>query len=598
MLKLVSVRILLIACIIVPVSGLAQDTLSIPWAETPGLLETTIVADTTATGEQAHAVYLLDANKVYLQRTEINVNSSINITGQQAGANEFPATIQPMPGADGLSGFTGWPNGNFQVYGDGATLTLRNLILNGASIDQGFNLGSVMTARGDLQKIVMDNCVASDYVTFVFSTFGTSTDFHFVNSVAKAFTNGPGGQYFGGLAWGGGSWMGTIDTLIIENSTIHNVIGEAIVVYSQVDYGLVNQCTFANIVMSVVWYRGQNNMTVSNNLFYNTKAHGQSTYDVSGWGVWNPGGQGQMSLLPDWTHADSTVIVGGDLVNHMNRYIYYHHNVWWHDEHLTGFMQNTQPWSWEATTVTYDTLTDGTVDTVNTVSTVGDTMMAVAAQSKWIDDSTLVTIAQNRGVKELSNINSDPGINLDTNYIVTQLARTWDFRDNLKSDTPPFNTQWWQYEHDSVSADNNGRTNVEWPMHIDMSYSPTSAAATASWSGGPVGDPRWMSAYFTGTDDAISIPKEFTLKQNYPNPFNPTTDISFTLEQATDVTLTIYNMLGQQVRVLVNESRQAGLHTIRWNGRGNMGQAVSAGIYLYTLTNGTKSITKKMALMK
>jgi len=57
-------------------------------------------------------------------------------------------------------------------------------------------------------------------------------------------------------------------------------------------------------------------------------------------------------------------------------------------------------------------------------------------------------------------------------------------------------------------------------------------------------------------------------------------------------------MLGQQVRVLVNESRQAGLHTIRWNGRSNMGQAVSAGIYLYTLTNGTKSITKKMALMK
>ena len=66
-----------------------------------------------------------------------------------------------MPGADGLSGFTGWPNGNFQVYGDGANFTMRNLILNGASIDQGFNLGSVVTARGDLQKIVMDNVVAS-----------------------------------------------------------------------------------------------------------------------------------------------------------------------------------------------------------------------------------------------------------------------------------------------------------------------------------------------------------------------------------------------------------------------------------------------------
>ena len=92
--------------------------------------------------------------------------------------------------------------------------------------------------------------------------------------------------------------MGTIDTLIIENSTISNVIGEAIVVYSQVDHGLVNHNTFANIVMGAIWYRGQNNMTVKNNLLYNTKSHGQSTYDISGWGVWHKGGAGQFKVMP------------------------------------------------------------------------------------------------------------------------------------------------------------------------------------------------------------------------------------------------------------------------------------------------------------
>ena len=163
-------------------------------------------------------------------------------------------------------------------------------------------------------------------MTFTFSTFGTSTDFHFVNSVAKAFTNGPGGQYFGGLSWGGGSWMGTIDTLVVQYSTIHNVIGECIVVYGQVDHGLVDHNTFANIVMGVMWYRGQNNVTVSNNLFYNTKSHAQSAYDISGWGVWHPGGQGQMSVMPERTHPDSTLMVGADVADHMNRNINYHHN--------------------------------------------------------------------------------------------------------------------------------------------------------------------------------------------------------------------------------------------------------------------------------
>jgi len=591
MVRLLSKITTIFVCVLIPASIVAQDTLLISWAETPGLLESTIQADTTNDGSQAHDVYLLEANRIYLQRTELNVNSHVNITGQTPADGEFPATIQPMPGADGLSGFTGWPNGNFQVYGDGANFTMRNLILNGASIDQGFNLGSVVTARGDLQKIVMDNVVASHYVTFTFSTFGTSTDFHLNNSVVKAFTNGPGGQYFGGLSWGGGSWMGTIDTLVVQHSTVHNVIGECIVVYGQVDHGLVDHNTFANIVMGVIWYRGQNNMTVSNNLFYNTKSHGQSAYDISGWGVWHPGGQGQMSVMPEYTHPDSTLMVGADVADHMNRNINYHNNVWWHDEHLTGFMEGTDPWSWEASSTSFDTLADGTIDTIVTTTTVHDTMLALAHQSKWNDDSTLVTLDQGRGVSQSNNINSDPGINLDDQYIITQLARTWDFRDNLTSDTPPFDTQWWQYEPDG------SHISIEWPMSLDMSYDPTSAAATASATGGPVGDPRWMQST-VGIDNDVNVPKEFTLKQNYPNPFNPTTDISFTIGQTSDINLTIYNLLGQKVRVLENASRQAGTHTLRWDGRDQMGQDVSTGVYLYTLTNGTKSITKKMALMK
>ena len=57
-------------------------------------------------------------------------------------------------------------------------------------------------------------------------------------------------------------------------------------------------------------------------------------------------------------------------------------------------------------------------------------------------------------------------------------------------------------------------------------------------------------------------------------------------------------MLGQKVKTLIEGSKNAGIHTLQWNGLDDAGQSVSTGIYLYKLTNGSKSITKKMAFMK
>ena len=568
-------------------------TLKVEWGTgIPGTFEETIKADTTADGKQAHAIYELEAGKIYLQLTELNVNSSLSIVGAAPATDGgMPAVIQPFANAEGASGFTNWPNGNFQVYGEGTRFTLKNVILNGAALGQEFNLGSVVTSRGNENFVHLDNVVSSHYVTFLWSTFGTSSDFHLTNSIVKAFTNGPGGQYFGGAAWGGGSWMGTIDTLVMEHNTISNVIGEAIVIYSQVDHGLINHNTFANIVMSMIWYRGQNNLEVSNNLLYNTKAHGVSTYDISGWKVWHPGGAGQFKVMPDWTHKDSTVMVGADLVDHMDRNINYHHNVWYHSEELTDFMTTTEPWSWEVSTTVLDTATDGTVDTTITVATVGDTMTALAWQSQGVDDSTKAAIAQNRGISiDATNINADPGIRLSPNYIKRQLARTWDFRDNLKSDTAPFTTVWWTYEPDGSYI------GVAWPVEnkfYNMSYDKASAAATASATGGMVGDQRWFAMTELSVDEDVIAPKTFTLEQNYPNPFNPTTTIAFSLNTASPVKLTVFDILGQEVATLVNENKSVGSHKVQW--RAN---TMPSGVYYYRLEADGISKTHKMVLMK
>jgi hypothetical protein len=94
------------------------------------------------------------------------------------------------------------------------------------------------------------------------------------------------------------------------------------------------------------------------------------------------------------------------------------------------------------------------------------------------------------------------------------------------------------------------------------------------------------------------VPLEFDLAQNYPNPFNPSTTIEFTVPSATNVTLQVYNLLGQEVALLVDGKVNAGKHRLNWNGRNSEGVSVSSGVYLYRLVAGNRIETRKMLLLK
>lgn len=94
------------------------------------------------------------------------------------------------------------------------------------------------------------------------------------------------------------------------------------------------------------------------------------------------------------------------------------------------------------------------------------------------------------------------------------------------------------------------------------------------------------------------LPEDLSLAQNYPNPFNAGTTIEFTLQQRADITLTIYNILGQIVREWSFGEISPGLHMLAWDGRDDGGQEAASGIYLYSLRAGTQRQTKKMVLLK
>ena len=98
----------------------------------------------------------------------------------------------------------------------------------------------------------------------------------------------------------------------------------------------------------------------------------------------------------------------------------------------------------------------------------------------------------------------------------------------------------------------------------------------------------------SGTD----LPKAFALNQNYPNPFNPTTQIAFDLPVAAHVQLTVFNVLGQNVKTLVNGDMQAGHQLVTWNGRSDNGSQVASGVYFYRISAGSFTQTMKMMMLK
>ncbi|MDP4115802.1 MAG: T9SS type A sorting domain-containing protein, partial [Bacteroidota bacterium] len=89
------------------------------------------------------------------------------------------------------------------------------------------------------------------------------------------------------------------------------------------------------------------------------------------------------------------------------------------------------------------------------------------------------------------------------------------------------------------------------------------------------------------------IPKEYSLLQNYPNPFNPTTTINFSIVKSGKVSLKVYDMLGREIKILINEEKAPGKYNVTFNGAG-----LASGIYFYRLQTDNFVETKKLVLMK
>jgi photosystem II stability/assembly factor-like uncharacterized protein len=127
-------------------------------------------------------------------------------------------------------------------------------------------------------------------------------------------------------------------------------------------------------------------------------------------------------------------------------------------------------------------------------------------------------------------------------------------------------------------------------------YSLQTTGYVVSSTGGIAG--YYGDVTIVGIGEGDQLPKAFALHQNFPNPFNPTTTIKYDVKEPSRVVLKVYNILGQEVRTLVNQKETAGFKSITWDGKNNHGQQVASGIYVYRVQMGNFVKSRKMMLVK
>ena len=107
------------------------------------------------------------------------------------------------------------------------------------------------------------------------------------------------------------------------------------------------------------------------------------------------------------------------------------------------------------------------------------------------------------------------------------------------------------------------------------------------------------SSELTVKDVVFITPEDYKLSQNYPNPFNPTTTIEYTLPIASRISISIFNVMGQEVaNIIQNQDKPAGTYQVTWNGTDKNGNQVASGTYFYSMRFGNFTKTKQMTFMK
>ena len=233
---------------------------------------------------------------------------------------------------------------------------------------------------------------------------------------------------------------------------------------------------------------------------------------------------------------------------------------------------------------------------------------------------------------EDTNLTATPSLNWFGSSVITVIATDenelfdttgFTLTVNAVNDAPVANNDTIMVDHNTDFVGQVSWSDVDGDMEFlcNLLTSPSNGTASVSPAGSFVYSPAWDysgndSFTFTVCDNSLcdtatvqitihalsvdetSLPTKYAIHQNYPNPFNPVTSLRYDLPENSLVNITIYDMMGRDVKTLINQSQDAGFKSIIWDATNDYGKPVSAGIYLYQIQAGEYISTKKMVLLK
>lgn len=537
----------------------------------PGNLNNVINADTIGDGTvKPNTVFALKPtgalDTVYWMTAPISVKGSVSIVGFVNPTTGHPPVIAPSIALDNSSiGFFFSPQGN-------DTLSLKGLYFLGTRTDTLSNTGRFVSPAGDNNVFVFDHCVLENIsgagTPNLFDTWNHDhNSFYISNCIFR--NNQDDNPQNPGFAWvDPGTYP--CDTAKFLNNTFFLTGGY---VLGSAGYG----CTYLEFQHNTMFVTGQggafdlyrmHNAIIKNNIFFSVSS---AAYPVA-WYNNAPGTWGS-AVIP----IDSLGPLAAAPYNMLeaNRHITITNNAYFWPQ------QTVSNW-----TKLNDSLVPGSFanlplrapDFINTQPGM------LTNKTSWPN----INVANNDSV--------DPGFNAAlvelaagrmAAFVDTCWANGGAGMGNRPYVYPLYDPPTW----DGVPS--TWATTQGHSVRENLRYSNT-ALQSAGSDGKALGDLNWFPEQLnTGVSQSSSLPLQFALDQNYPNPFNPSTRISYTLPSKGMAHLSVYDILGREVAVLVDEVQNAGPHEVTFDAA-----HLSSGVYFCKLTSAGFVMTKKMVLIK
>lgn len=553
----------------------AKDTLEV-YALPPGNLNTVINADTTASGDSKH-VYVLKSDTTYFLTEEIRIKN-LEIIGKTTASGYIPV-IAPFINEDGSS------PGNFAVAIDHGYVKFKNLYLIGTRSD-GSQVTQQCISTSDSCRLELTDCIIENFGSTgtpnILNTWNALKSDIFVNHCMFRNNQSDVPQN-PGMNWAGPG-VNAIDTMWITNSTffVHggNVEGSGSSMgYLHFDHNTM----FMHTKSSPFSLRQMHNANITNNIFFGVYAAGldsghaydEQTYNAN---FFSPPAVITLDSLYSELEGDPYFLTEAD------RHIDATNNAYFWPQKLVD---------------NYATMNADHDTSAGHYWHVGGKILAptwLATRPEAADIATLPNIK----VAEEDNYGMDPGfdaalVDAAADSMARFVRHVW-INDGSGVGSRPFVYPASPISYgaggtfDGVPA--NWKTTQGYPVKYNLRY--TNSTLLTAAKGNPLGDLTWYPEITVGVKAVSnSVPSKFNLEQNYPNPFNPTTNIRYSITKPGQVSLKIYNVLGQQVATLVNQEQKAGQYVVNFDA-----SKLASGIYMYTLQSEGVSLTKKMMLLK